>query len=65
MSQDDPPFITCELCAAYRVGCQKTLDARFQTIDQKIDGLRNTIVTGLSIATAIISLIVIAINLVR
>ncbi len=41
------------------------MDARFQTIDQKIDGLRNTIVTGLSIATAIISIIVIAINLVR
>lgn len=58
---DPDRFVTRDLCKAYH----RTVDQKFETTNQKIDGLRNTIVTGLSIATAIISLIVVVMNSLR
>lgn len=54
MADDDNPkeFVSADLCAAYR-----------ETVNSKIDGLRNTIIVGLSIATTIISILVLATNL--
>ncbi len=34
----------------------KYFDSRFQTMDAKFDGLRNTIVVGLAISTSVIAL---------
>lgn len=47
-----PAIITPELCEAYRA-----------VLDEKIIGLRNTIITGLAVSTAIISIIVTIVNL--
>lgn len=51
------PGVSPLLCAAYR----KTLTTEIKAIDDsltaKIEGLQNTIILGLSISTAIISLI--------
>ena len=44
---DDPPYISKELCRAYR-----------ESIMAEIRGIKTTIVVGLSISTAIISIIV-------
>jgi len=44
---DPPEYITKELCFAYR-----------ESIRAEIKGVKNTIIVGLSISTAIISLIV-------
>ena len=51
-THNDPEYITKELCLAYR-----------ETIRAEIKGLRNTIIVGLSISTAIISIIVTLIQL--
>ena len=57
---DDPSDgISPELCRAYR----ETVSQRFETIEQKIDGLRGTFITSISIAAFIISIIVVVANL--
>jgi len=48
---DDPEVVTPELCKAYR-----------DAIKAEIKGLRNTIVTSVSISTAIISIIILVMN---
>ena len=61
MSTDDkkdnpgnPGHITAELCEAYR----ETVTAQMGKLEERIDGVKNTIVLGLSITTTIISLII-------
>ena len=49
---DPPAFVTDKLCEAYR-----------ESIKAEIRGLKNTVIVGLSISTAIISLIVALIQL--
>ena len=49
--KENPGYINPELCEAYRA-----------VLDEKITGIRNQILTGLAISTAIISIIVAAIN---
>jgi hypothetical protein len=57
---DNPSeVISPELCRAYR----ETVSQRFETIEQKIDGLRGTFITSISIAAFIISTIVVVANL--
>jgi len=51
------------LCDAYRKGCQETIQARMQNLETKIDGLRSTIVTGLSISTSVIAIVLVIVNL--
>lgn len=63
MSDDDNDpegYVTTELCEAYR----QTVSEQMGRIEERVDGLRNTIITGLSIATAIMSLVVLVTNLI-
>ena len=43
---ENPSFVTPDLCKAHR-----------ETLEAKISGARNTIIVGLSISTAVISII--------
>lgn len=50
---DDPEGITPELCKAYR-----------KALEEQIKGLKNTIVTSVSISTAVISIIILIVKFV-
>lgn len=60
-STDDP--VTMELCQAYRKTMETKIDSIEKTLSEKIKGLRNTILLGLSISTAVISIVVAILNL--
>lgn len=53
--------VSIELCQAYR----ETVDSKLVVLDEKINGLRNTIVTGLAISTSVVSIVVVVMNLLK
>jgi len=59
----DPPVVTIDLCKAYRKAIETKIDGVEQTLSEKIKSIRNTIIVGLSISTAVISIIVAILNL--
>jgi len=59
----DPPVITMDLCEAYRKAMETKIDGIEKTLSEKIKSIRNTIIVGLSISTAIISIVVTILNL--
>ena len=59
----DPPVVTIDLCEAYRKAIETKIDGIEKTLSEKIKSIRNTIIVGLSISTAIISIVVTILNL--
>ena len=55
--------VTMELCQAYRKTIETKIDGIEKALSEKIKGLRNTILLGLSISTTVISIIVAILNL--
>ena len=60
---DDSSIVTLDLCEAYRKAIETKIDGIEKTLSEKIKGIRNTIIVGLSISTAVISVIVAILNL--
>jgi len=57
MDQDDDSYITPDLCEAYRKTVETKIDGVTTTLTEKINGLRSTIIVGISISTAVISIV--------
>jgi len=57
------PVITAELCEAYRKVLEERITGIERNLTEKINGIKNTIILGLSISTAVISLIVALLNM--
>ena len=60
---NDSSIVTLDLCEAYREAIETKIDGIEKTLSEKIKGIRNTIIVGLSISTAVISVIVAILNL--
>jgi len=64
---EDPPNpadpVTIELCEAYRKVLEERITGMEKSLTEKINGIKNTIILGLSISTAVISLIVALLNM--
>jgi len=60
---NDSSIVTLDLCKAYRKAIETKIDGIEKTLSEKIKGIRNTIIVGLSISTAVISVIVAILNL--
>ena len=56
--KEDPPtnpdFVSAQLCVAYR-----------DAIKKEIQGIRNTIIVGLSVSTTILTLVMLALQLLK
>lgn len=50
----NPDFVSAQLCVAYR-----------DTIKKEIQGIRNTIIVGLSVSTTILTLVMLALQLLK